>query len=43
MLPVVSLQPAKGGTAKPLGASPKLAAEILVRVLADKGLIRGAP
>jgi hypothetical protein len=43
MLPVVSLQPAKGGTAKPLGASPKLAAETLVRVLADKGLIRGAP
>ena len=43
MLPVLSLQPTKGGNAKPLGASPKLAAETLVRVLADKGLIRGAP
>jgi electron transfer flavoprotein beta subunit len=43
MLPVISLQPTKSGSAQPLGGSPKLAAESLVRVLAEKGLIRGAP
>jgi electron transfer flavoprotein beta subunit len=42
MLPIVALEPIKAGSAETLGASPKEAAETLVRILADWGLIRGA-
>jgi electron transfer flavoprotein beta subunit len=42
MLPIASLEPIKPGSAETLGASPKEAAETLVRILADRGLIRGA-
>jgi electron transfer flavoprotein beta subunit len=42
MLPIVALAPVKGGSAETLGASPSEAAEALVRVLMDRGLIRGA-
>ena len=42
MLPIIALEPIKGGSAETLGASPKEAAETLVRILTDKGLIRGA-
>jgi electron transfer flavoprotein beta subunit len=42
MLPIVALEPIKEGSAETLGASPKEAAETLVRILKDRGLIRGA-
>jgi hypothetical protein len=42
MLPIVALEPIKEGSAETLGASPKEAAETLVRILTDRGLIRGA-
>lgn len=42
MLPIVALEPIKGGSAEALGASPQSAAEALVRILTDRGLIRGA-
>jgi electron transfer flavoprotein beta subunit len=42
MLPIVALEPIKEGSAETLGATPKAAAETLVRILKDRGLIRGA-
>ncbi len=42
MLPIVALEPIQAGSAETLGASPSEAAEALVRILTDRGLIRGA-